>query len=63
MVSQGITTIIAGQDGGSAYPLTDFFAGLEARPVAVNVASYAGHDTIRESSWATTTGAPQAMPK
>ncbi len=47
VVSQGITTIVAGQDGSSAYPLTDFFAGLEASPVAVNVASYAGHNTIR----------------
>ena len=47
VVSQGITTIIAGQDGSSAYPLTDFFAELETNPVAVNVASFAGHNTIR----------------
>lgn len=46
-VSQGITTIVVGQDGGAPYPLTDFFEGLETRPVAVNVASYAGHNTIR----------------
>ena len=47
-VSQGITTIIAGQDGGHAYPLADFYATLEETPAAVNVASYAGHGTIRE---------------
>ena len=29
-VSQGITTIVAGQDGGSPWPLCDFFARLEA---------------------------------
>lgn len=46
-VSQGITTIVAGQDGGSRFPIADFFAGLEATPAAVNVASYSGHGTLR----------------
>jgi N-acyl-D-amino-acid deacylase len=46
-VSQGITTIVAGQDGGQQYPLAEFFARLEADPVAINVASYAGHGTLR----------------
>ena len=47
VISQGITTIIAGQDGGSNYPLTDFFEKLEAAPAVVNVASYVGHNTVR----------------
>jgi CubicO group peptidase (beta-lactamase class C family)/imidazolonepropionase-like amidohydrolase len=46
-VSQGITTIIEGQDGGSIFPLSEFFGRLDAAPTAVNVASYAGHGTIR----------------
>ena len=46
-VSQGITTIVAGQDGGSRFPIADFFAALEATPAAVNVASYAGHGALR----------------
>ena len=46
--SQGITTIIVGQDGGSYYPLERFFRRLERRPPAVNVASYAGHGTLRD---------------
>jgi N-acyl-D-amino-acid deacylase len=46
-VSQGITTIVAGQDGGQQYPLADFFARLERSPAAINVASYAGHGTLR----------------
>jgi N-acyl-D-amino-acid deacylase len=46
-VSQGITTIVGGQDGGQEYPLADFFAALETSPVAINVASYAGHGTLR----------------
>jgi len=46
-VSQGITTVIVGQDGGSVCPLKRFFRRLGRRPAAVNVASYAGHGTIR----------------
>jgi len=47
-VSQGITTIVGGQDGGSAYPLKKFFGRLEHKPAAVNVASYSGHGTLRD---------------
>jgi N-acyl-D-amino-acid deacylase len=46
-VSQGITTIVGGQDGDSPYPLAPFLDSLERHPVAVNVAMYAGHATIR----------------
>jgi len=45
--SQGITTIVVGQDGGSPYPLADFAAKLAATPAAINVASYVGHNTLR----------------
>ena len=46
-VSQGITTIVAGQDGDSPYPLGPFLDSLARRPAAVNVAMYVGHATIR----------------
>ena len=46
-VSQGITTVVVGQDGGSTLPLSEYFARLGSEPPAVNVASYAGHGTIR----------------
>ena len=46
-VSQGVTTILVGQDGVHPYPVDKFFAELETSRVAVNVASYAGHGTIR----------------
>ena len=46
-VSQGITTIVAGQDGGSQTPLEEFFEQLDASPAAVNVASFSGHNTLR----------------
>lgn len=46
-VSQGITTIVAGQDGGEHFPLAAWLDSLTAAPAAINVATYAGHNTIR----------------
>jgi len=46
-VSQGVSTVVVGQDGSSKYPLAEFFAALEANPPVVNTASYAGHNTLR----------------
>jgi N-acyl-D-amino-acid deacylase len=45
--SQGLTTIVVGQDGGSNYPLSRFFAAMQRSPAAVNIASYSGHGTLR----------------
>jgi N-acyl-D-amino-acid deacylase len=45
---QGITTVLVGQDGGSEFPLREFFAKLDANPPAINVASMVGHATLRE---------------
>lgn len=47
-VSQGITTIVVGQDGGSPHPLGPWLDDLEQAPVAVNVAAFTGHNTLRE---------------
>jgi N-acyl-D-amino-acid deacylase len=49
VVSQGITTIVAGQDGSSDSPLEAFFERLTKNAPSVNVASFAGHGTIRAS--------------
>jgi N-acyl-D-amino-acid deacylase len=48
VISQGITTVIVGQDGGSAFPLAEFYDSIEAHGVAVNIASYVGHGTLRD---------------
>ena len=47
VVSQGITTIVAGQDGGGV-PMDTLRARLERNPPAVNVASYTGHAMLRQ---------------
>lgn len=46
-VRQGITTSVVGQDGGSHFPLKAYFAQLETTHVALNIASFAGHGTLR----------------
>lgn len=46
-VRQGITTAIVGVDGGSHYPLRDWYGRLERHPAALNFASYVGHGTVR----------------
>ena len=48
MVSQGVTTIVIGQDGGGS-GLATLFSELEKNPVSVNVASYAGHGPLRRA--------------
>ena len=47
VVSQGVTTIVAGQDGSMTWPVKELFERLEKTPVAVNVATYVGHGSIR----------------
>lgn len=49
VVSQGITTIVAGQDGGHPMPLAAAIDSMSRAPAAVNVAWYAGHGTIRDA--------------
>ncbi|MCA6460989.1 MAG: D-aminoacylase [Chitinophagaceae bacterium] len=45
--SQGITTIVIGQDGNS-YAMDSLRKWMQQNRVAVNVASYTGHTTLRE---------------
>jgi N-acyl-D-amino-acid deacylase len=57
-VSQGITTVVVGQDGDTPtigdrrapahHALAAAFDALARRPVAVNVASYVGHNSVRD---------------
>jgi N-acyl-D-amino-acid deacylase len=47
VVTQGVTTIVAGQDGSMTVPVKALFKRLEQTPAAINVASYIGHNTLR----------------
>ncbi|MDX2284459.1 MAG: serine hydrolase [Bacteroidia bacterium] len=45
-LSQGITTIVTGQDGSSE-PMDTLAAALKRHPISINVASYTGHTSLR----------------
>lgn len=47
-VSQGITTVVVGQDGGSPFPVGEFLQDLDKKPIALNVLTFVGHATVRE---------------
>lgn len=46
-VSQGITTLAVGPDGGSPWPVGEYLAKIEQRRAAVNVLTFVGHATVR----------------
>ena len=46
-VSQGITTIAVGQDGGSEFPVGELLRKLDRSPAALNVLTFVGHATVR----------------
>lgn len=45
-VSQGITTILVGPDGGSPWPIAEYLAKLEGK-IAPNVGAFIGHAEVR----------------
>ncbi|MBY8822430.1 N-acyl-D-amino-acid deacylase family protein [Sphingomonas colocasiae] len=47
LLSQGVTTIVVGQDGSAALPLRSLWGDLAKTGAAVNVASYSGHNSLR----------------
>ena len=46
-VRQGVTTVVGGPDGSSAYPVGEFLARLDVTPPAINFGTMVGHNTIR----------------
>jgi N-acyl-D-amino-acid deacylase len=46
-VSQGITTLLVGQDGSSPLPIAEYLDARRNAPAAVNVATCVGHASVR----------------
>lgn len=46
-VRQGVTTALAGPDGGSSYPIADYGRRITRARPGLNVATLVGHNTIR----------------
>ncbi len=49
VVSQGVTTIVAGNDGSMSYPVRELFERQAKTPAAINVATYVGHGDLRDA--------------
>lgn len=60
-LNQGVTTIVAGQDGDSD-PADSLKLWLKQRPAAINVATYTGHTSLRERIMGTTNLSRPATP-
>ena len=46
-ISQGITTLLVGQDGSSPLPIVEYLDARRAAPASVNVATCVGHASVR----------------
>jgi N-acyl-D-amino-acid deacylase len=47
-ISQGLTTLLLGQDGGSPWPIADYLDKFRRDPPALNFLMLVGHATLRE---------------
>ncbi len=47
-IRQGVTTVLAGNCGGSHYPIDDFLKEVEQKKIALNFCTLVGHNTIRQ---------------
>ena len=57
-VSQGITTVAVGQDGGSEFPIGEYLNKLDSNPVALNVLTFVGHASLRSKVMGQNTNRP-----
>lgn len=46
-IRQGVTMVLGGPDGSSAFPIGEFLARLDVTPPAINFGTMVGHNTIR----------------
>jgi len=55
---QGVTLALGGPDGGGPYPFGRYLDSLDHKPLGINVAFLAGHNTIRRAVMGTENRAP-----
>lgn len=48
LLSQGITSIVVGLDGFSHYPINNWLSKIDSIPIAINMGSFVGHNTLRD---------------
>src|SRR4051812_45348587 len=59
-VRQGVTLALGGPDGGGPFPFKEYLDQVAAKPLGMNVAFLAGHNTIRTTVMGTENRAPTA---
>jgi N-acyl-D-amino-acid deacylase len=59
-VRQGVTLALGGPDGGGPFPFAEYLGQVGAKPLGINVAFLAGHNTIRSRVMGTENRAPTA---
>ena len=57
-ITQGVTTVVAGNCGGSKLQLRDFFKKLELQGIALNFGTLLGHNSIRSKVMGNVNRAP-----
>jgi len=62
-VRMGVTTIVAGNCGGSTLDVAKLFRAVEQANVAVNVATLVGHNTVREKAMGGSFDRPPTPPE
>jgi dihydroorotase/N-acyl-D-amino-acid deacylase len=59
-VRQGVTLALGGPDGGGPYPFGKYLDSVATKPLGINVAFLAGHNSIRRAVMGTANRAPTA---
>src|SRR6185503_3540097 len=59
-VTQGVTLALGGPDGGGPWPFGPYLDSIAKKPLGINVAFLAGHNTIRRAVMGTANRAPTA---
>jgi len=57
-LADGVTSVVTGNCGGSAFPLWEWFGELESNGIGLNVAALIGHNTVRREAMGTANRAP-----
>lgn len=61
VIRQGVTTVLAGPDGGGPSPMGKFLDSLETYSIGINTAWLVGHNTIRRNVMGTENRAPTSL--
>lgn len=59
-IRQGVTTLIEGNDGGSAVPLTPFLKRFSETPISINFGTFVGQGSVRDAVLGTENRKPTA---